>query len=62
MILTADGFLKILNADTGRVLRSVYLSPTVTFRYLEQCGCVPHSCYRGNAGTCRGRSTWSRFR
>ncbi|XP_019855873.1 PREDICTED: DDB1- and CUL4-associated factor 17-like isoform X1 [Amphimedon queenslandica] len=35
MILTYDGFLKILNADTRKVLRSVYLSTAVPFRYLS---------------------------
>ena len=32
LMLTMDGYLKVLNADTGQVLRTVYLSPTIRFR------------------------------
>ena len=33
MLLTADGFLKILAADSGVVLRSVFLSTLIKYRY-----------------------------
>ena len=34
LVLTSDGFLKVLNADTGAVLRSIYISTEVVFRYV----------------------------
>ena len=35
LVLTADGYLKVLNADTGVVLKSVFLSSAINnqFRY-----------------------------
>ena len=35
LVLTADGYLKVLNADTGAVLKSVFLSSAINnqFRY-----------------------------
>lgn len=35
LMLTTDGHLKVLNADTGQVLRTVYLSSTIKYRYLS---------------------------
>ena len=32
LVLTADGYLKVLNADTGVVLNSVFLSTAIKFR------------------------------
>lgn len=32
LVLTADGYLKVLNADTGTVLKSVFLSTVIKFR------------------------------
>ena len=33
MVLTADGCLKVLNADTGVVLKSVFLSSAIDNQY-----------------------------
>lgn len=33
MVLTADGYLKVLNADTGVVLKSVFLSSAIDNQY-----------------------------
>ena len=35
LVLTGDGYLKVLNADTGVVLKSVFLSAVINnqFRY-----------------------------
>ena len=33
MVLTADGYLKVLNADTGAVLKSVFLSSAIDNQY-----------------------------
>ncbi len=40
LVLTADGYLKVLNADTGVVLKSVFLSSAINnqFRYKEKRG------------------------
>jgi hypothetical protein len=35
LTLTSDGYLKIFNADTGEVLRSVYISTNILFKYLS---------------------------
>ena len=33
LVLTNDGYLKVMSADTGIVLRSIFLSTIVKFRY-----------------------------
>ena len=33
IVLTADGYLKVLNADTGVVLKSVFLSSAIDNQY-----------------------------
>ena len=40
LVLTADGYLKVLNADTGVVLKSVFLSSAINnqFRYRRREG------------------------
>ena len=38
MVLTADGYLKVLNADTGVVLNSVFLSTAIKFRQVVRDG------------------------
>ena len=38
LVLTNDGYLKVMSADTGSVLRSVFLSTITKFRYVPvQC-------------------------
>ena len=32
VVLTNDGYLKVMSADTGFVLRSIFLSSTIKFR------------------------------
>ena len=34
LVLTNDGYLKVMSADTGSVLRSVFLSTITKFRYV----------------------------
>lgn len=34
VVLTNDGYLKVMSADTGFVLRSVFLSTIIKFRYV----------------------------
>ena len=33
LVLTNDGYLKVMSADTGSVLRSIFLSTIIKFRY-----------------------------
>ena len=34
LVLANDGYLKVMSADTGTVLRSIFLSTIIKFRYV----------------------------
>ena len=35
LVLTNDGYLKVMSADTGSVLRSIFLSTITKYRYVH---------------------------
>ena len=37
LMLSHDGFLRVLNANTGKELRSVFISTAITFRCVYMC-------------------------
>ena len=48
--LTNDGYLKVMSADTGHVLRSVFLSTITKYRYVSAS--KPYCQYTETSAAC----------
>ena len=42
LVLTNDGYLKVINADTGFVLRSIFLSKIIKYRCVYNYDVIVH--------------------